>query len=471
MEEINRKTGAGSLVASALIAASLSLASPGAVYAATASGNSSTGAGQGPVQPVRQPSAATADAPRASVQFRNAPDGVVNTLDVATPTVSRSEIISRAKVWTDAAVPYNQSAYRDGYRTDCSGFVSMAWKLGASLTTDTLPTVAHPIGKEELKPGDVLLNTATGDDGHVVIFESWVNEAHTAYSGYEEAGGSTHKAVHRNIDYPYFSGHGTFTPYRYNNVQAGRTNDFNGDGRADLIALNPDGSISVGTNFGDGWSGYQGVSSGWGPYTDRLDFADFNNDGLADLIALNPDGTISVGLNMGNGNGWSGYHEVSSGWGTYEGRLKFADLNNDGKADLIALNEDGSIDVGINFGDGWSNYHGVSSGWGTYKGRLNFADLNDDGKADLIALNADGSLTVGINFGDGWSNYHGVSSGWGTYEDRLDFADLDGDGKADLIALNEDGSISVGINFGDGWSNYHGVSSGWGPYKGRINFA
>ncbi|MGA4559050.1 FG-GAP-like repeat-containing protein [Uniformispora flossi] len=252
---------------------------------------------------------------------------------------------------------------------------------------------------------------------------------------------------------------------------ARRTNDYNADGKADLISLNPDGSISVGTNFGDGWSGYQGVSSGWGPYTDRLDFADFDNDGKADLIALNPDGSISVGLNNGNGTGWSGYHSVSSGWGTYEGRLKFADLNDDGKADLIALNEDGSITVGINFGDGWSNYHNVSSGWGTYKGRLNFADLNGDGKADLIALNANGSLTVGINFGDGWSNYHGVSSGWGTYEDRLDFADLDGDGKADLIALNEDGSITVGINFGDGWSNYHSVSTGWGPYKGRINFA
>jgi hypothetical protein len=36
-------------------------------------------------------------------------------------------VIANAKTWLNPAVPYSQSAYHNGYRTDCSGYVSMAW--------------------------------------------------------------------------------------------------------------------------------------------------------------------------------------------------------------------------------------------------------------------------------------------------------------------------------------------------------
>jgi hypothetical protein len=42
------------------------------------------------------------------------------------PIITRAQILARAQTWVDAKVPYSQSAYRDGYRTDCSGYVSMA---------------------------------------------------------------------------------------------------------------------------------------------------------------------------------------------------------------------------------------------------------------------------------------------------------------------------------------------------------
>ena len=34
---------------------------------------------------------------------------------------------SRGQVWVDKHVPYNHEGTYDGYRTDCSGFVSMCW--------------------------------------------------------------------------------------------------------------------------------------------------------------------------------------------------------------------------------------------------------------------------------------------------------------------------------------------------------
>jgi len=36
-------------------------------------------------------------------------------------------VIANAKTWLNPPVPYSQTAYHNGYRTDCSGYVSMAW--------------------------------------------------------------------------------------------------------------------------------------------------------------------------------------------------------------------------------------------------------------------------------------------------------------------------------------------------------
>jgi hypothetical protein len=71
--------------------------------------------------------------------------------------------------------------------------------------------VSHPIGKEDLQAGDILLNRAPGGAGHVVLFDRWADASHTAYVGYEQSPGGT---KHRVIPYPYFSGHGPFLPYR-----------------------------------------------------------------------------------------------------------------------------------------------------------------------------------------------------------------------------------------------------------------
>jgi len=41
--------------------------------------------------------------------------------------VARSTMISRGQDWVNKHVPYSQEKTYDGYRTDCSGFVSMCW--------------------------------------------------------------------------------------------------------------------------------------------------------------------------------------------------------------------------------------------------------------------------------------------------------------------------------------------------------
>lgn len=134
-------------------------------------------------------------------------------------TAARDTIIRRAKSWLSPQVPYSQISYFTNqygkYRTDCSGYVSMALGLPYSYVTWTLPEVSHRITQSELKPGDFLLDT----DDHVLLFAGWANSARTSYYAYESApyaGGAAYKV----IPYPYWpsSSSGPYYPYRLNSL-------------------------------------------------------------------------------------------------------------------------------------------------------------------------------------------------------------------------------------------------------------
>lgn len=131
--------------------------------------------------------------------------------DVAVPDAT-----VRANSWVAARVGYSQTAYYSNqygrYRQDCSGFVSMVWGLGSSLTTWTLPSVSHPIGKNDLATGDILLDN-TGGDAHAVVFDRWTNSARTKYMAWEQTPPYT---VYHELPYPYWSGYGPYNPYRKN---------------------------------------------------------------------------------------------------------------------------------------------------------------------------------------------------------------------------------------------------------------
>lgn len=134
----------------------------------------------------------------------------------------RASALARAATWLTASgggpVPYSQSAYLNGYRTDCSGYVSMALGLdpgdygGPNTVGLTASSITRPISTSELAAGDLLID-ATGDSNtrHVVMFEAWTDSSHTSYMSYEQSGdGGTH---HRTHNYGLTSG-SEYSPYR-----------------------------------------------------------------------------------------------------------------------------------------------------------------------------------------------------------------------------------------------------------------
>ena len=141
---------------------------------------------------------------------------------VKAPTTTRAEIINRAKTWIAAQVPYSMNAYwSDGYRQDCSGFVSMAWGLAGNEWTGSLDQYGVRITKEELEPGDILLfhNLANPEKGsHVVIFGGWTDYTHTYYIALEE---TPSHARRQSTPYAYWSHSESYVPYRYKGVTGG----------------------------------------------------------------------------------------------------------------------------------------------------------------------------------------------------------------------------------------------------------
>ncbi|MEU3401784.1 trypsin-like serine protease [Streptomyces filamentosus] len=208
-----------------------------------------------------------------------------------------------------------------------------------------------------------------------------------------------------------------------------------------------------------------------------VQMADANGDGLDDMIIQNMNGDISVRIAIEGpmltnpygptyrfieGSAWSG------GWANFtgqegKGRLYFADVNADSKADLIVHGVDGSVSVRPNLGDGWGSSVDWSSGWANFlghegQGRLYFKDVNADKKADLIVHGVDGSVSVRPNLGTGWGSSVTWSNGWANFlghegQGHLYFSDAvngsgGADGKADLVVHSADGKLALRENTG-----------------------
>ncbi|MEU4653756.1 peptidoglycan-binding protein [Streptomyces sp. NPDC023723] len=212
--------------ASAALATGAATALPAAAHAPQHPGGPAadrTEAPDGTSTPDRTDTPDTPDTPQGKRAPLHGPGGTpaVPPAGAPLPETTREQIMARAQTWVDAKVPYSMSAYwSDGYRQDCSGYVSMAWGLPANEWTGSLGTFSDRVTKDELQPGDVLLfhNTADPEKGsHVVIFGGWTDSTHTEYVAYEQTPPHTRRKA---TPYAYWNNSASYLPYRYKGVVA-----------------------------------------------------------------------------------------------------------------------------------------------------------------------------------------------------------------------------------------------------------
>ena len=224
--------------------------------------------------------------------------------------------------------------------------------------------------------------------------------------------------------------------------------DVNGDGKLDIVTENADGTISVLLNKGNGTynagvldTGMTGINA----LPNYLTFADFNGDGKMD-IAVATNGNISaVYVLPGNGDGTFGT-PIKTATPYYPITLAAADFNKDGKADLLVT----TTANGCTNGDrGYAFLQG--NGNGTFSpGSLNclpyqsplipiVADLNGDGKLDVVIPNSGGAIPTGPAIlqgnGDGTFTSSEISYS-GRWVTSAVVADFNGDGMPDIALVN-----------------------------------
>jgi len=215
--------------------------------------------------------------------------------------------------------------------------------------------------------------------------------------------------------------------------------DFNGDGKADIIAQDPAGN-GLRIYLGDGKGAFAGVLSGgigWNGMNRIIAARDRNGDGHNDLLTTNAKGDL-VSF-FGDGAGWvRAGRIIGQGWNTMKSISTAGDLNGDKIPDLLATRTsdgvlmmyagrpDGALSAGVRWGSGWGPFSTVVGG----------SDLDGDRYPDVYARLGDGMSTYSSDASGHMARNIWWGKGWGAFTQLSTGADWNGDGVADLLAVN-----------------------------------
>ena len=258
-----------------------------------------------------------------------------------------------------------------------------------------------------------------------------------------------------------------------NQWQATGTGDFNGDGRSDVLWRRADGAMTD-------WLGAQG--GGLSPNGANLllvvdpqwqvaGVGDFNGDGRDDILWHRADGALTNWLGNQNGaflpNAAVMLDVVSPDW-----RIAgVGDFNGDGRDDILWRNVDGRITDWLGTGSGaftdnvGNAYNAVANDWQV----AGIGDFNGDHRDDILWRNVDGRITDWLGNASGGFTpnsanfYTSVGADWTV----ASIGDFNGDTRDDILFRNADGRMTDWLgtstgSFSDNLPNaYQVVDTHW----------
>jgi FG-GAP-like repeat/FG-GAP repeat len=236
--------------------------------------------------------------------------------------------------------------------------------------------------------------------------------------------------------------------------------DFNGDGKLDVIVVSNIYSPAANILFGNGDGTLQlpvPLSQNIGNSYSAAASGDFNGDGKLDLLLLTPDfgSGATMAILLGNGDGtFQAPHTYAVPVAPY---IVVGDFNGDGKPDIAicgGISGSGGVSILINNGDGTFKSPANYSVSGNVQA-LAAADLNADGKLDLVVPTGGSSAAVSVLLGNGDGTLGNpivyTSNLLSIYSTSIAVADFNGDGKLDVALTNSEGSTdAVAIILGNG---------------------
>jgi uncharacterized protein (DUF2141 family) len=235
-------------------------------------------------------------------------------------------------------------------------------------------------------------------------------------------------------------------------------NDFNGDGKSDILLRDSGGSLGMWLMNGSTITTGASVGSPGGTYT-VAGIGDFNGDGKADILLR--DALGNLGMWIMNGSTITSGASVGSPGGSYT-VAGIGDFNGDGKADILLRDTLGNL--GIWFMNGATITSGafVGSPGGSYT-VAGVGDFNGDGKADILLRDTLGNLGIWFMNGSTISSGAFVGSPGGSYT-VAGVGDFNGDGKADILLRDTLGNLGMWIMNGSTITSGALVGSPGGSY-------
>ena len=231
------------------------------------------------------------------------------------------------------------------------------------------------------------------------------------------------------------NGDGTFAEIRPFRGMAGMRAfvwaDIDGDGNPDAAMIDGAGKPRFFANRRKGDFSERALPAGL-PALRALAAADANGDGVLDLLALQADGAI---VRISDRNGGEAWETARIGAFHLPGevRLLVADLDNNGALDLIVAPLSGGAHIWLGEANGalaaLAQPHGPHRVFAA-------ADLDGDGKLDLLGLSAEGRLVQSVNRAP--SNYH-----WLVIRPRA--ADATGDQRINPFGVGGEAEIRSGL--------------------------
>ena len=224
-------------------------------------------------------------------------------------------------------------------------------------------------------------------------------------------------------------------------------NDFNGDGRSDVLWRQDNGTITDwlgqanGGFVGNAANASVNVSAVW----QAEGVGDFNGDGRDDILWRHDNGTITDWLGQANGGFVGNAANASINVSNLLQIEGIGDFNGDGRDDILWRHDNGTVVNWLGQANGGfvDNSANTGIGVGAVWHIEGVGDFNGDGRDDILWRHDNGTITDWLGQANGGfvGNAANASINVSTAWQVQGVGDFNGDGRDDILWRNDNGTV------------------------------